>query len=198
MPRHPTPFSSAFLIIFFIIYSLIIFQISSPLFFIFLIIFHLFYLFFLPLNFYQIRSQTLHFLPFLLLTTLLNFLFTNQLSFSLLVGLRLFLVFNLSLLLSSVLTPLNLTNGFIYLLQPLKFFHINPKNIALFFTITLAAIPLIFSELHAIKHTLLAKNFAFNLKNAFTRPQIFLISYFNSLWLKIDLLERSLKAKAYE
>ncbi len=95
-------------------------------------------------------------------------------------------------------TPSTLKEAFTYLLAPLRIFKVNTNNLTLIISISLAFIPIMIDEATIIKYSLKSKGFAFNFKNVITRPQIFLITYLNSLFNRIDELERSLIVKGFQ
>ena len=81
---------------------------------------------------------------------------------------------------------------------PLKIFKVNVKDLSLIISIALTFIPILINEATNIKYSLISKGFDFNLKNVFTRPHIFLITYINNIFERVDTLEKTLLMKAYE
>ncbi len=127
---------------------------------------------------------------------LCNVIFSNIYT-SLLVGIRLFLVIDYTYIMGHYFDSTKIRIAFKYLLFPLKFFKVDIDNLTLIIAITLAFIPILSDEAYMIKQSLNSKGFEFNLKNVFTRPQIYLITFLNNLFDRLDELEKSLISKAY-
>jgi energy-coupling factor transport system permease protein len=99
----------------------------------------------------------------------------------------------------SRLMPISqISEGFYYLFYPLKLFKVNIKNLSLIISIAITFIPIMSNEASEIKKSLISKGFNFNIKNVFTKPHIFLVTYFNNLFNKVDELEKALLMKGYE
>ena len=139
-------------------------------------------------------SKNLLFILFIFVCNLL-FLNINQ---ALLTSTKLFIAINFTYTISILLPISKISEGFYYLLYPLKLVKINIKDLSLIISISLTFIPILSNEATNIKNSLLSKGFKFNLKNVFTRPHIFLITYLNSIFDRVESLEKALLMKAYE
>ena len=127
---------------------------------------------------------------------LYNMLFSDLKS-SLIVGLRLFLVIDYTYIMGYFFNPTSIKQAFYYLLYPLKIFKIDIDSLTLIIAIAIAFIPILIDEGKMIKLSLKSKGMEFNLKNLILRPHIFLITYFNNLFERLDELEKSLIVKGY-
>ncbi len=93
--------------------------------------------------------------------------------------------------------PTSIRIAFKYLLYPLKIFKIDVDNLTLIIAISLAFIPILIDEAKMIKLSLRNKGFDFKLSNLITRPHIYLITFLNGIFDRLDELEKSLTIKAY-
>ena len=135
-------------------------------------------------------------LLFILFIIIFNIPFNTFIN-SLIVGIRLFLVIDYTFIISYYFNNSKLRRAFYYLFYPLKIFRVDINKLILITTISLTFIPILIDEARVIKLGLRLKGFEFNLKNVFFKPHIFLITYLNSLFNRIDELEKSLKLKSY-
>lgn len=69
-----------------------------------------------------------------------------------------------------------------------KIFH--NKDIELIITIGLSFIPILSKEIYYIKNSLKTKNFPLNLKNILLKPHIFVITFFNNLFKRVNDMEK--------
>ncbi len=126
-----------------------------------------------------------------------NFIF-GDLKLAFLTSFKIYLVINTTYILGTIYTPIKIADSFYYLLIPLKIFKIDIKELSLIIAIALQFIPILSDEAKTIKLALLSKGLEFNFKNIITRPHIYLTTYLNSLFNRIEELELSLKTKGYE
>ena len=117
---------------------------------------------------------------------------------TLLFGLRLFLVVEATYIVSLLLSPSELAHGLCLLLFPLKLFRINLQELELIGTIALTFIPILSREAAAIKQSLRVKGFTFSFRNVLTRPHIYITTYINGVFDRIESVELALRAKGYE
>lgn len=136
-------------------------------------------------------------LGFIFLVMLLNLIYAG-LEPTLLFGTRLFLAVEATYIISRFFTPTEFAHGFCLLLSPLRLFRVNLKELEIMLTIALTFVPILSREARNIKQSLRAKGFAFNFRNVFTRPQIYLVAYINSMFDRIETVELALRAKGYE
>lgn len=134
---------------------------------------------------------------FVLFIFFLNILFTDIYS-SFLISFKLFLALNMTYFIFKIIDVSNITLAFYYLLFPLKIFKIDTKRISLIISIGIAFIPILSEQAINIKQSLLNKGFKFNLRNVFTRPHIYLLTYLNTLFDILNDLEYALLMKGFK
>lgn len=183
------------LLLLFFIYSFVLFFINS---FWLLSIILLSNLFFIVLqgNLKKYLKTLKGMLPFILFIFLCSLLFSSLID-SLLVSYRLLIALHTTVLISKILTTDKITLAFYYLFYPLKLFKINIRDLSLSITITLTFLPILMDEAKDIKLALQSKGFDFNFKNAITKPQVYILTFINSLFNRIQELEKALMAKAF-
>lgn len=113
------------------------------------------------------------------------------------ISIKLLLAVTATYIITNNISKNNFTEGFYYLLYPLKLFKADIKNLSLTITVALTFIPILSDEAKNIKLALLSKGLKFNLKNVLTRPHIFLLTYLNCIFKKVDDLELALKSKGF-
>ncbi len=180
-----------------IIYSSIIFFINNLIIILLIILFNLILLLLTKCNikkYLRFLIKNIIFISFIFICNIFYETFTT----SILICIKLFSVINLTFIITNKLTPSNLSEGFYYLLYPLKLLKIDIKKISLIITIAISFIPILSEEAKNIKTSLQIKGFEFNFKNVITRPHIYLITYLNNLFNRIDDLEKTLIMKSYE
>ena len=64
------------------------------------------------------------------------------------------------------------------------------KDIELMISISLSFIPILSKEIYYIKNSLKTKNFPLNFKNIITKPHIFVITFFNNLFRRVNDMEK--------
>lgn len=134
--------------------------------------------------------------PFILFIFVCSILFSS-LTDSLLVSLRLLIALHTTILISKILSTDRITLAFYYLFYPLKLFKINTRDLSLSITITFTFLPILIDEAKDIKLALQSKGFDFNFKNILTKPQVYIITFLNNLFNRIEELEKALMAKAF-
>ncbi len=93
--------------------------------------------------------------------------------------------------------PTSIRIDFSYLLYPLKIFRIDIDSLTLIISISLAFIPILIDEASVIKLSLRSKGFDFKFRNLIMKPHIYLITFLNGIFDRLDELDRSLVIKAY-
>ncbi len=134
---------------------------------------------------------------FMIFIFLCNLLFTNYLN-SLFITTRFLLSINATYIFTSFLTPSDISNSICVLLYPLKIFKVDINKLSLIISIAITFIPILINEGVIIKKSLINKGYKFNLKNVLTRPQIFITTYLNNLFNKIDEIEKALSMKIFD
>ncbi len=186
-----------FILLLFFIFSILLFLINNYIFLLLFFTLNIMIILFLKINFLRFLKFIIKNLLFIIFIFICNIIFVD-LNTAIMTALKLFLAINLTYTISNILTPSNISTAFYYLFYPLKIFKINIKNLSLIISITLTFIPVLIDEAKNIKTSLLIKGFEFNIKNALTKPHIFLITYINGIFERTDELEKALIMKAYE
>ena len=124
------------------------------------------------------------YLPFiivLLINFLLNFLLSNFQD-AIVVTFRLIIMFMTVNLIIKKIGIMSVSRIIGYL------FH--SKSLELIVSISLSFIPIMIKEIRNIKDSLKTKNFTFSFKNVLERPHIFVITFFNNLFKRINEMEK--------
>lgn len=132
------------------------------------------------------------YLPFIILLGInfgLNYYFGNLLD-ALMVTLRLFIMFIMVNLIIKKIGIYNLADTIGNLFKS--------KTITLIVAISLSFIPIMIKEISEIKKSLITKNCQFNLANLLKRPSVFIVTFFNNLFKRIDDMEKVLLSKGVD
>lgn len=187
---------NSLLLIIFILYTLVIFNLSNHYLLLLLFLIHILIGVLLKIKMIKLIHNILKLLPYILFIIIMNLLFSN-ISNSILIGERLIIVCNLTFIINYILNPLKLSKAISNILWPLKLFKIDVEQISLIITIAISFIPILIEESISIKHSLISKNFKFNLKNVFKQPHIFVLTFIKNIFERIEEMEKTFKAKAY-
>lgn len=187
---------NTFILILFFLYSIILFFISNYYIFLSILILNLFLLIILKINIKKYLSFLKKNILFIVFIFILNLLFSN-LNYSLIYSIRLFLVLNMSYIISYYFNYSKIVTGFYYLFYPLKIFKINPKDISLIISISLTYITIFIEEIKNIKLALKSMGFELNIKNALTKPHIYLIVFINNLLNRVEEIDLYLSSTGY-
>ncbi len=183
-------------LIFFFIYSILLFFVSNIYILGLVLLFNFIVSLILKItlkNHFKIIRKNLVFIMFIIICNL----FFSNIHLALLVGIRLFLVIDYTYIMGCYFDSTKIRIAFKYLLYSLKLFKINIDNLTLIIAIALAFIPILVDEAQMIKLSLRSKGFEFNFKNLVTKPHIFVITFLNNLLDRLDELDKSLNTKAY-
>ena len=133
---------------------------------------------------------------FVLFIVLCNILFSD-INSSIKVGIRLFLAIDFTYIMGCYFDSTKIRIAFTYILYPLKLFKIDIDSLTLTIAIALTFIPILIDEATMIKLSLRSKGFQFKFINLITKPHIYLVTFLNNLFNRLDDLEKSLIIKAY-
>lgn len=136
-------------------------------------------------------------LVFILVTVIIN-AFMQDLKTSILIGVKLILVCNITYIFSKVLTYMEFATLIEKIFYPLKIFKINSKDIGLVVCIALTFIPILKDELNQIKNVLKVKGFKTSTINIIKNAHIVFQPFFVLIFKRINKLEDSLKVKGYQ
>ena len=116
------------------------------------------------LSFKKAILNTFKFMPFIILTFIVNVLLDNLVS-ALWISIKLIIVCNATFIYSQTTTVSRLAKTIKTLCTPLKLFNINPDEIEIMVCISLSLIPSIKNILLEVKNACKAKNIDINLSN---------------------------------
>lgn len=185
-----------FVLIFFFLYSFTLFLIGNLYLLCLIFLFNFIISFILGVPFKKHLKAFINNIMFILFIIICNLLFSDIAS-SLKVGIRLFLAIDYTYIMSYYFNPTKIRTAFRYLLYPLKLFKIDIDSLTLVIAISLSFIPILIEEVRMIKLSLQSKGFDFSIGNLITKPHIYFITFLNSLFDKVDELEKTLVIKAY-
>ena len=142
-------------------------------------------------------KNTIKILPFILFTIAINLIFAD-LKFSILIGIRLILVCNLSYVFSKTISYMEFAEVIEKIVYPLKIFGINPKEIGLVVTIALSFVPIMKNEFAQIRNVLKVKGIKPTNFNLLKNLGLVFKPFFISVMQRLNEIEMSLKAKGYQ
>ena len=142
-------------------------------------------------------DNTIKLLPFILFTIAINTIFAD-LRFSILIGVRLVLVCNLSYVFSKTISYMEFAEVIEKVVYPLKVFGINPKEIGLMVSIALSFVPIMKNEFSQIRNVLKVKGIKLTVFNLLKNSGLVFKPFFISVMQRLNEIEMSLKAKGYQ
>jgi len=183
-------------LIFFFIYSFVLFLINNIYLLCLILIFNIIVSLIIGVSIkkhFKVLTNNLIFITFIVIC---NILFSD-IDSSLKVGMRLFLAVDYTYIMGCYFNPTSIRIAFRYLFYPLKIFKIDIDRLTLIIAISLAFIPILIDEARMIKLSLRSKGFDFKFRNLIMKPHIYLITFLNGIFDRLDELEKSLIIKAY-
>lgn len=136
-------------------------------------------------------------MPFILFTSGINILISD-ISYGILIGIRLILVCNITYIFTRKMTPHKLQYVIETLFKPLKIIKIDSREIGIIVCIGITFIPIIQKEIMELKESLKAKGFKLGFRNFISKPNYILIPLTTSIIKRIGEIENSLYSKGYE
>ena len=130
---------------------------------------------------------------FVFLTATINAIFVD-IRTGIMIGIKLLLVCNITYIFSKMLNYTELAEALEKIFSIFKVLKINPKNISIMICICISFIPTIKKQIKQVRSALKAKGVKLNLKNSGLIFEPVVIS----LLKRVDEIESSLKAKAYQ
>lgn len=183
--------------ILFLIYTVGIFFIKDYIALGLITIFNIILMIGLKINLKNAIKNIIKLMPFILFTVAVNMLFAD-LQFSILIGVRLILVCNLSYVFSKTISYMEFAEVIERIVYPLKIFGINPKEIGLVVTIALSFVPIMKNEFAQIRNVLKVKGIKPTNFNLLKNSGLIFKPFFISVLQRLNEIEMSLKAKGYQ
>ena len=149
------------------------------------------------INLRKALNNNIKILPFILFTIAINTIFAD-LKFSILIGIRLILIRNLTYIFSKTISYMEFARVIEKMVYPLKLFGINPEEIGLIVIIALSFIPIIKNEFDQIRNVLKVKGIKPTTFNLLKNLGLIFKPFLISVMQRINEIEMSLKAKGYQ
>lgn len=183
--------------ILFLIYSVGLFFIEDYMILALILIFNISIMIISKINLKNALNNTIKLLPFILFTVAINTIFAD-LKFSILIGIRLILIRNLTYIFSKTISYIEFARVIEKMVYPLKQFGINPEEIGLIVIIALSFIPIIKNEFEQIRNVLKVKGIKPTTFNLLKNLGLIFKPFLISVMQRLNEIEISLKAKGYQ
>ena len=183
--------------ILFLIYTVGIFFINNYITLGLIAIFNIILMLALKIKLKNAINNIIKLLPFILFTVAINVIIAD-LEFSILIGLRLILVCNLSYVFSKTISYIEFAEVIEKTIYPFKILGINPKEIGLVVTIALSFVPIMKNEFAQIRNVLKVKGIKPTNFNLLKNSGLVFKPFFISVMQRLNEIEMSLKAKGYQ
>jgi len=183
--------------ILFLIYAIGIFFIENYIALTLITIFNIILMLVAKIKFKRAINNTIKLLPFVLFTVIINTMFTD-LKFSILIGIRLILIRNLTYVFSKTISYMEFAKVIEKLVYPLKLFGVNPDEVGLIVIIALSFIPIIKNEFEQIRNVLKVKGIRPTTFNLLKNLGLIFKPFLISVMQRLNEIEMSLKAKGYQ
>lgn len=187
---------SAFVILFFIAYSLAVFLLDNLFVLLAALIFNLTLIMMFRIKLLSVLKNLWAIFVFVLIVFVFNLIFDSMIG-SLVTCAKILLVCNFSFIVSKVLSPVKIAEGISILLYPLKLFGADINQISLMIVIALNFVNILANEAKNLKLALRAKNVNLNLKTLFTKSHVIFVMFLANILKRVDMLELSLKSKGF-
>lgn len=188
---------TALLIIFFIVYSCVVFAVNHFWFLLGCSVFNVVLIFALRVNFKKLIKNLGQCLVFTIFVVLFNLIFDGWI-ICLMIGFKILIVTNFAFVFTYRISNTMLAHGFATLFYPLKIFKVDVDNLALMLVIALNFINVLRGEISDLKDHLKTRNIKLNLKTFFTKAHIIFTMFFAGLLKRVISLENALIARGYE
>ena len=183
--------------ILFLIYSVGIFFIEDYIILALILIFNISLMIIAKISLKNALNNTIKLLPFILFTIVINIIFMDLKS-SILIGIRLILIRNLTYIFSKNISYMEFAGVIEKMMYPLKIFGINSEEIGLIVIIALSFIPIIKNEFEQIRNVLKVKGIKPTTFNLLKNLGLIFKPFLISVMQRINEIEMSLKAKGYQ
>jgi len=180
-------------LVLFLVYTIAIFLVKHDIFTVIVLGVNLLLTLLLKISIREEIANLLGISIFVVLTATINAIFVDVRT-GIMIGIKLLLVCNITYIFSKMLNYTELAEALEKILSIFKVLKINPKNISIMVCICISFIPTIKKQIKQVRVALKAKGVKLNLKNAGLIFEPVVIS----LLKRVDEIESSLKAKAYQ
>ncbi len=184
------------ILLFFFIYSFGLFFIDHIYFLDLILIFNFIISFIVGISLKKHGKFLLKNILFISFIIICNILFSDVVS-SFKVGFRLFLAIDYTYIMGYYFNPTRIRIAFHYMVYPLKLWKVDIDSLTLVIAISLAFIPILIDEAGMIRLSLKSRGVDFKIYSLIIRPHIYVITFLNNLFDRLDELEKSLIIKAY-
>ena len=183
--------------ILFLMYTIGVFFVEEYISFGLIAVFNIFLMIIAKINLKNAFNNTIKIIPFILFTIAINLIFAD-LKFSILIGIRLILIRNLTYIFSKTISYMEFARVIEKMVYPLKLFGINPEEIGLIVIIALSFIPIIKNEFEQIRNVLKVKGIKPTTLNLLKNLGLIFKPFLISVMQRLNEIEISLKAKGYQ
>ena len=183
--------------ILFLIYSVGVFFIEDYMILALVSLFNISLMIIAKINLKNAFNNTIKLLPFILFTIAINIIFMDLKS-SILIGIRLILIRNLTYIFSKTISYMEFARVIEKMVYPLKLFGINPEETGLIVIIALSFIPIIKNEFDQIRNVLKVKGIKPTTFNMLKNLGLIFKPFLISVMQRINEIEMSLRAKGYQ
>lgn len=180
-------------LILFLAYTIAIFLVKHDLFAVIVLAINLLLTVALKISIKEEIGNILGIIIFVLITAVINALVVD-IKTGVTIGIKLILVCNITYIFSKMINYTELAEALERIFSILKVLKINPRNISIMICICISFIPTIKKQIKQVKDALKAKGLKLNLRNSNLIFEPVVIS----LLKRVDEIESSLKAKAYQ
>ncbi len=178
--------------IIFVLYASFIFFIDTKLLLLVVFLLNLLAMIVLKIKVGEAIQNIVKWLPFILLTVLINCLLSNY-EYALLIAVKLILVCNATYIYSRTTTVRGIAHTIKSLCMPLKWLNVNPDDIELLVCISLSMLPILKREYFQLREACVAKGMALNIKNS----KVVLTKLMISVMKRVNEIEESMIEKGY-
>ena len=183
--------------ILFLMYTIGVFFVEDYISFGLIALLNIFLMIIAKINLKKAFKNTIKIIPFILFTIAINLIFAD-LKFSILIGIRLILIRNLTYVFSKTISYMEFARVIEKMVYPLKLFGINPEEIGLIVIIALSFIPIIKNEFEQIRNVLKVKGIRPTTFNLLKNLGLIFKPFLISVMQRLNEIEMSLKAKGYQ
>lgn len=178
--------------IIFVLYASFIFFIDTKLLLLVVFLLNLLAMIVLKIKVGEAIQNIVKWLPFILLTVLINCLLSNY-EYALLIAVKLILVCNATYIYSRTTTVRGIAHTIKSLCMPLKWLNVNPDDMELLVCISLSMLPILKREYFQLREACVAKGMALNIKNS----KVVLTKLMISVMKRVNEIEESMIEKGY-